>query len=146
MKTKAPVSTEKYIAFNIHLIRDVFVILFFLLIASFGLWIEESFFTVSGVLLTVGYLALLFILPTYYVFSEEKLVICHPFKRREVIFWEDIRSISRYGSWSNPKFMGLPHYKIYYRHEKEVLFLNGEICKSKKTKQLLQKYYKGTVE
>jgi hypothetical protein len=146
MKTKAPVSTEKYIAFNIHLIRDVFVILFFLLIASFGLWIEESFFTVSGVLLTVGYLALLFILPTYYVFSEEKLVICHPFKRREVIFWEDIRSISRYGSWSNPKFMGLPHYKIYYRHEKEVLFLNGEICRSRKTKRLLQKYYKGNVE
>ena len=146
MKTKAPVSTEKYIAFNIHLIRDVFVILFFLLIASFGLWIEEPFFTVTGILLAVGYLLLLFILPTHYFFSEEKLVICHPFKRREVIFWEDIRSISRYGSWSNPKFMGLPHYKIYYRHEKEVLFLNGEICRSRKTKRLLQKYYKGNVE
>lgn len=146
MKTKAPARAEKYIAFNIHLIRDVFVILFFLLIASFGLWIEEHFFTLSGILMAVGYLVLLFILPTYYVFSSESVVICHPFKRRETIYWEDIRSINKYGSWSNPKFMGLPHYKIYYRHEKEVLFLNGEICRSRKTKRLLQKYYKGTVE
>ena len=146
MKKQKSKNTTQYIAFNIHIARDMVLILFYLLIASFGLWAEEHIFTVSGILLTVGYLALLFINPIYYLFSEEKLVICHPFKRQETIYWEDIRSISRYGSWSNPKFMGIPHYKVYYRHDKERWFMKGEICRSRRTKKLLQKYYKGNVE
>ena len=146
MKKQATKDTTQYIAFNIHLIRDIVLIIFYLLIVSFGVWVEEYIFIISGIILIFLYVALFFINPIYYLFSEEKLVICHPFKRSEIIYWEDIRSISRYGSWSNPKFMGIPHYKVYYRHDKERWFMKGEICRSRKTKQLLQKYYKGTVE
>ena len=146
MKTKAPVDTDKYIAFNNHIPAYFlsFVIGFF--VAGFGLWAEETFFTVAGVLCALVFAILLLISPYNYIFSNENVIICHPFKRKEIIPWEDIRSIDKYGSWFNRGFRSLPHYKIYYRHEKERLFLNGEICRSRKTKRLLKKYYKGTVE
>ncbi len=146
METKTSVNTEKYIAFNNHILPYSFSVAFGFLLVSFGLWIEETIFTIFGILIALVFVVLLFISPVYYAFSNDSLIICHPFKRREIIYWEDIRSINKYGSWSNPKFMGLPHYKVYYRHDKEALFLNGEICRSRKTKRLLQKYYKGNVE
>ena len=146
MKTKAPVSTEKYIAFNNHILSNSLCAFCGFVVASFGSWADEFIFTVFGILIILIFIFLLLISPIFYVFSEENVVICHPFKRRETIHWQDISNINEYGSWLSPGLIGLPHYKIFYRHEKEVLFLNGEICKSKKTKQLLQKYYKGTVE
>ena len=146
MKTKAPVSTEKYIALNNHVLPNSLFVSFGFLLVSFGLWAEETVFCVFGVILVLIFMFLLLISPTHYVFSNEAVVICHPFKRREIIPWEDIRSISKYGSWFYPEHNGFTHYKIHYRHEKEILFLNGEICKSRKTKGLLQKYYKGNVE
>lgn len=146
MKTKTYVSTEKHIALNNHILPHAFSILFGFLLISFGSWIDEIIFVIFGIMLSVGFVVVFFISPTHYIFSDENVVICHPFKRREIICWEDIRSIKQYGSWFYPKYDGFTHYKIYYRHEKAVLFLNGEICKSKKTKRLLQKYYKGNVE
>ncbi len=146
MKTKTPVSKEKEIAFNNHIFAYSFSVVIGFWVFSFGLWAEETFFTVTGVLCALVFAILLLISPYYYIFSNENVIICHPFKRREIIPWEDIRSIDKYGNWFNRGFFGLPHYKVYYRHEKEVLFLNGEICRSRKTKRLLQKYYKGNVE
>ena len=146
MKTKTPVSTEKEAAFNNHIFAFSFATFVGCLFASFGSMIEEIIFIVGGIVIVLIFVFLLLISPTHYIFSSENVVICHPFKRREKIVWEDIRSIKRYGSWFYKTLFGLPHYKIYYRHEKEVFFLNGEICKSRKTKRLLQKYYKGNVE
>ncbi len=146
MKTKAPVDAEKQIALSNHIFAHSFAVLFGFLGASFGLAIDEIIFAVFGVLIILIFIFLLLISPTHYIFSNESVVICHPFKRRETIYWEDIRSINKYGSWFYHNTSGLTHYKIYYRHEKEVLFLNGEICRSRKTKKLLQKYYKGNVE
>ncbi len=146
MKTKAPEKTEKQIALNNHIFAYSFAVFVGFLGASFGLETEEPFFIVFGILIILVFVFLLLISPTHYVFSNEGVVICHPFKRREAILWEDIRSINKYGSWFYHTSSGLTHYKIYYRHEKEVIFLNGEICRSRRTKRLLQKYYKGTVE
>jgi len=146
MKTKTPVNTEKNIAINNHVFAFLFAAFVGCLFASFGSMIEEIIFIVGGTVIVLIFLFLLLISPTHYIFSNENVVICHPFKRREKIVWEDIRSIKRYGSWFYKTLFGLPHYKVYYRHEKEVLFLNGEICRSRKTKKLLQKYYKGNVE
>ncbi len=146
MKTKLPVSTEKQTALNNHIFAHSFGVFFGFSVASFGLMVDEKIFTVSGILFVLVFVFLLLISPTHYVFSSENVIICHPFKRREIICWEDIRIINKYGSWFYPKYDGFTHYKIYYRHEKEVLFLNGEICRSRKTKRLLQKYYEGNVE
>ncbi len=145
MKTKTLVSTEKYIAFNNHILPNTFFVAFGLLLVSFGLWTDEIVFTVLGILIVLVFVVILLISPVYYVFSYENVVICHPFKRRETICWDDIRSINKYGSWFYPKSNGFTHYKIYYRH-KQQLFLNGEISKSKRTQQLLEKYYKGNVK
>ena len=142
MKTKASVNTEKHIAFNNHIFAYSFSIVIGLFVASFGLWADEHFFTVTGILCTLVFAILLLISPYYYVFSSENVIICHPFKRREIICSEDIRSINKYGSWFYRGSFGLPHYKIYYRHEKEVLFFNGEICKSRKTKGIYKNFIK----
>ena len=146
MKTKTPVSTGKEVAFNNHIFLYLFSAFFGFVLASFGSWADEFVFTVFGILLILIGAFLLLISPTFYVFSNECVMICHPFKRIEIICWEDIRSIKRYRSLYNRGGIGYNNYKIYYRHEKEVLFLNGEICRSRKTKRLLQKYYKGNVD
>lgn len=146
MKTKAPVSTEKYIAFNNHILAFLFAVFVGILFSCFGFEIDEPIFIVGGIVISLIFVFLLLISPTHYIFTNECVVISHPFKRKETILWEDVRSINKYGSWFYKTLFGLPHYKIYYRHEKEVLFLNGEICRSRKTKRLLQKYYKGNVE
>ena len=146
MKTKAPVKTEKYIALNYHTFAYLFAVFVGLLFSSFGFEIEEIIFVVGGIVIALIFVFLLLISPTHYIFSSENVVICHPFKRKETISWEDIRSINKYGSWFYKTLFGLPHYKVYYRHEKQIIFLNGEICRSRRTKRLLQKYYKGNVE
>ncbi len=146
MKTKIHADTEKHIAVNNHILPNSLFIAFGFLLVSFGLWADETIFIVFGVVLALIFAFLLLISPTHYIFSSDNVVICHPFKRRETIRWGDIRSISKYGSWLYPEHNGFTHYKIYYRHEKERLFLNGEICRNRKTKRLLQKYYKGTIE
>ncbi len=146
MKTKTPVSTEKYIAFNTHILPHTLLVLFGFLLVSFGLWIDEIAFIIIGIVLAVGFIAVLLISPTHYVFSEENVVICHPFNRKETICWGAIRNIKIYRGWFYRIGIGYNHYKIYYRHEKERIFLNGEICRSRRTQRFLQKYYKGNVK
>ena len=116
------------------------------LFSCFGFEIEEIIFAVGGIVIALIFIFLLLISPTHYIFTNEKLVICHPFKRREIILWEDVTGTMSFGSWFRKSLFGLPHYKIYYRHKKEIIFLNGEICRSRRTKKLLKKYYKGNVK
>ena len=146
MKTKAPAKTEKYIAFNYHVFAYLVAIFVGFLFSSFGVEIEEAIFVVGGIVIALIFLFLLLISPTHYVFTNESLVICHPFRRRETILWEDVTGVNHFGSWFRRSLFGMPHYKIYYRHKEEVIFLNGEICRSRRTKMLLEKYYKGNVE
>lgn len=146
MKTKAPVKTEKYIAFNYHIFAFLFAVFVGFLFSCFGFEIEEPIFIVGGIVIALIFIFLLLVSPTHYVFTNESLVICHPFRRKESILWEDVTGVKGYGSWFRRSLFGLPHYKIYYRHKKEVIFLNGEICRSRRTKMLLEKYYKGNVE
>ena len=146
MKTKSPAKAEKYIALNYHTFAFLFAVFVGFLFACFGFEIEEPIFIVGGIVIALIFVFLLLVSPTHYVFTNESLVICHPFRRRETILWEDVTGVHSFGSWFRRSLFGLPHYKIYYRHEKEVVFLNGEICRSRRTKRLLQKYYKGNVE
>ncbi len=146
MKTKAPAKTEKYFALNYHMFAFSFAVFVGFLFSCFGFEIEEMIFVVGGIVIILIFVFLLLVSPTHYIFTNEKLVICHPFRRREIILWEDVTGVKSFGSWFYKTLFGLPHYKIYYRHEKEVVFLNGEICRSRRTKKLLEKYYKGNVK
>lgn len=146
MKIKAPAKAEKYIAFNYHVFVFLFAVFVGFLFSCFGFEIEEAIFVVVGIAIVLIFVFLLLISPTHYIFTNEKLIICHPFKRRETILWEDVTGVNSFGSWFRRSLFGLPHYKIYYRHKKEIVFLNGEICRSRRTKKLLEKYYKGNVK
>ena len=147
MKTKSPDKEEKYIALNYHTLAFLFAVFVGFLFSWFGFEIEEMLFAVGGIVIALIFAFLLVVSPTHYVFTNEKLVIFHPFiKRREIILWEDVTGVMSLGSWFIKTHWGLPHYKIWYRHEKKIAFLIGEICRSRRTKRLLQKYYKGNIK
>ena len=90
-------------------------------------------------------LLLVFVLafsPLYFVFSDEYVEIVYNFGQREIIKWKDIRTISLMGSWIGAGG-GSPHYVFAYpRKEKRLFFVVGEIPKTRKTKKLIEKYYK----
>lgn len=147
MKTKAPDKKEKYIALNYHTLAFLFAVFVGFLFSWFGYEIEEKFFAVGGIVIALIFAFLLVVSPTHYVFTNEKLVIFYPFiKRREIILWEDVTGVMSFGSWFYKTIFGLPYFKIYYRHEKDFIFLIGQICRSRRTKRLLQKYYKGNIK
>ena len=80
--------------------------------------------------------------PMYFVFSDNCVEIVYHFKQREVIKWGDIRNISLEGAWVHA-LDGFPHYVISYpRKQKMYFFMESEISKTRKTKKLLEKYYK----
>lgn len=145
MKTKTSVISKKEIAFNNHIFVKLFFVCFGFLLVSFGLWSDEIIFTLCGIFIVLGLIMSLLVSSTHYVFTDEYVVICHPFKRKEIIQWADVRRIRLYNSRFYRLGRGFNFYKIYYHHKKEEIFLNGEICRSRKTKRLLEKYYKGNV-
>ena len=133
---------KKFIVFNTHLIL-CFVLFLIFLGLSIGCAIECDI----GLSIMFGIFVLLpvfvfAISPLYFVFSDECVEIVYNFGQREIIKWNDIRNISLMGSWIGAGG-GLPHYVIAYpRKEKGLFFVVGEIQKTRKTKKLIEKYYK----
>jgi len=133
---------NKHIAFNTHLIL-CFVLFLIFIGLSVGCAIERDIgFSImfgSFVLLLVFVLAFS---PLYFVFSDEYVEIVYNFGQREIIKWKDIRTISLMGSWIGAGG-GSPHYVFAYpRKEKRLFFVVGQIPKTRKTKKLIEKYYK----
>ena len=133
---------KKHIAINTHLILCVVLFIVFL-----GLSISCAIESEIGLSIMFGIFVLLPVLvfaisPLYFVFSDEYVEIIYNFGQREQIKWSDIRNISLMGSWIGTGG-GLPHYVIAYpKKEKRLFFVLGEIQKSRKTKKLIEKYYK----
>ncbi len=131
---------KKHIAFNTHLI-----LCFALFIVFLGLCIGSAIENEIGlsIMFAIFILLPLFVFavsPLYYTFSDECIEIIYNFGQKEIIKWNEIRSISLLGSWIGS---GLPHYVIAYpRKEKGLFFVVGEIQKTRKTKKLIEKYYK----
>ena len=132
---------KKHIAFNTHLIRS-FVLFIVFLGLSISCAIEKD--TDLSIIFAVFILLPVFVFsisPLYFAFSDECIEIVYNFGQREKIRWNDIRSISLRGSWIGAG--GLPRYVIVYpRKEKGLFFVVGEIQKTRKTKKLIEKYYK----
>ena len=133
---------EKHIAFNSHLIL-CFILFIIFLGLSIGCALENdiglSIMFAVFILLPVFVFA---ISPLYFTFSDYCIEIIYNFGQKEIIKWSDIRNISLMGSWIGAGG-GLPHYVIAYpRKEKRLFFVVGEIQKTRKTKKLIEKYYK----
>ena len=133
---------KKHIALNTHLILCLFLFIVFI-----GLSISCALEKEIGLSIMFGIFVLLPIFvfaisPLYFVFSDECVQIIYNFGQKEKIKWSDIRNISLMGSWIGVGG-GLPHYNIAYpKKEKRLFFVVGEIQKTRKTKKLIEKYYK----
>ena len=133
---------KKHIALNTHLILCFFLFVIFLGL-SIGCATENeiglSIMFAVFILLPIFVFA---ISPLYFSFTDEYIEIVYNFGQREKIKWKEIRNISLMGSWIGAGG-GLPHYVIAYpRKEKRLFFVVGEIQKTRKTKKLINKYYK----
>lgn len=133
---------NKYIAFNTHLV------LFFVLFLIFlGLSIDCATEKEIGlsIMFAVFILLPIFVFavsPLYFSFTDEYIEIVYNFGQSENIKWKEIRNISLMGSWIGAGG-GLPRYVIAYPpKEKRLFFVVGEIQKTRKTKKLIEKYYK----
>ncbi len=132
---------KKHIALNKHLI--ICILLFFVFLGiSISCAIENE--VGLSIMFAVFLLLPIFVFaisPLYFVFSDEYVEIIYNFGQREIIGWRDIRSISLMGSWIGAGG-GLPHYVIAYpRKEKRLFFVVGEIPKTRRTTNLIKKYY-----
>ncbi len=133
---------KKHIAVNTHLFLWCVLFIVFLGLSiscgtekDFGLCILFALFILLPVFVFL-------ISPLYYIFSDESVEIIYNFGQKEIIKWSDIRSISLMGSWIDD-CGGLPHYVISYPiKEKRLFFVVGKIQKTRKTKKLIEMYYK----
>lgn len=105
------------------------------------------------VLLSVGFfvaallpLFVFLVSPLYYVFSQEGVEIRYLWGQKEEIRWDEIRSITRIGGWFSLGG-GTPRYHIAYpTNRKRAFFINGDVYTTRKTKELLRKYYKKSID
>ncbi|MBP3391353.1 MAG: hypothetical protein J6L76_01025 [Clostridia bacterium] len=133
---------KKHIAINTHLILCVVLFIVFLGL-SISCAIESDIgLSIMFALFILLPLFVFGISPLYFVFSDECIEIIYNFGQKEIIKWSDIRNISLMGSLIGAGG-GLPHYNIAYpQKEKRLFFVVGEIQKTRKTKKLIEKYYK----
>ena len=133
---------QRYIALNTHLMICLIMFPIFLALSVSCAMEQEIGLSVAFAVLILLPLLVFAISPVYFVFSDECIEIVYNFGQRETIKWSDIRSISIVGYWIG-KGGGLPHYVIAYPiKEKRLFFVSGEIPKTRKTKKLIEMYYK----
>lgn len=129
-----------HIVYNTHRVPAILLLIVFLVMGISSLWPEDIWLGIG--FLACGLLPLFFLAvsPKYYVFSDTEVKIVYYFWLSEQIRWDSIRSITRSGSWIGGR--GLPHYELAYPcGKKRPFFVCGEIAKTRKTEQLLKKYY-----
>ncbi len=127
--------------------EQVFILLAGILMAGISvtsyLENETGFFVAFGVLALLAVLIPLILLPSLYIFDDEGITIFYLFLPNERYLWGKIKSIDvcYEGADSHTKFEigGVPESNIYF-------YTKGKICKSLRTKRLLEKYWDGTIE
>jgi hypothetical protein len=135
------IANKRYIALNNHLILCVVLFVVFIFISFFSFVDREIFGGVFFSLLTLLPIMVFLLSPIYYVFSSKEIIIVYCLGKKECIVWQDVRSITLYGSWLL-RVGGLPTYSFAYpQREKMPFYMNGEIAKTIKTKKLIKMYW-----
>lgn len=104
---------------------------------------EAGFFIAFGILALLAILIPLILLPSLYIFDNNGITIYYLLIPNERYLWKNITSICV--CYDEPhrhtKFEldGIPESNIYF-------YTEGRICKSLRTKRLLEKYWDGTIE
>ena len=90
--------------------------------------------------LTFLFIAVIFMTPKSYVFSEERLVINYFFGLKENIFWQNVRYVLRTHE-NVTRYTYLDVYEVgYYSEEKRIFFMRGRVSKNKRTQALMEKH------
>ncbi len=133
------------IALNTHLFLYLFIFAFFQLFADISPLEHDVIGAIVFVLFNVCIIFVFFISPLYFVFDECSVTIVYHFGQRESILWRDILSV-----YIKDKRIGkgiLTNYVFNYpRKEQRKFFIRGEIPKTRKTKKLIEKYYKKKIK
>ena len=133
---------RKQIAFNTHLLLCLLLFPIFLGLSVSCAMEKEIGLSIMFAVFILLPIFVFAISPLYFIFSDEHIEIVYNFGQKEIIKWSEIRNISLLGRWIG-RGGGLPHYVIAYpRKEKRLFFVAGEIPKTRKTKKLIEKYYK----
>lgn len=90
--------------------------------------------------LTFLFIAVIFVTPKSYVFSEERLVINYLFGLKENIPWQNVRYVLN--SYEEvTRYRNLDVYEVgYYSENKRPFFMRGRVSKNKRTQALMEKY------
>ncbi|MBQ8309775.1 MAG: hypothetical protein IJX80_02025 [Clostridia bacterium] len=144
MKHHFSKNEPRVLALNTHLVFYMLMTLLFLTL-SVGCFHEREI-GIGIILLLVSFLGVFVsvISPVCYLFSAKSVTIVYVLGDREIISWLQVRDVVLYGSFLS-KHDPLPYYHLSYGHKKTKFYVNGEIVKTRKTKRLMKKYYKGTI-
>ncbi len=98
---------------------------------------------IGGLILVIAImsLAIMFMTPTSYIFSQERVVIKYFFGLEESIMWTSVLSVRKSLEVLTRLYITREYYDFCYLEErKKHFFMNGEITKTKKTTELMKKY------
>ena len=136
---------EKHIALNTHLIICLIFSLVFPCLSVFSALDNQIGFCILFAIFTLLPIFVFTISPLYYIFSDEGVEIIYNFGQKEYIPFKLVKNIYLSGSWIT--YSRLPHYTfVYPKKEKTKFYIVGEIAKTRKTKKLIEKYYKKEIK
>ncbi len=128
--------------------RWAFFVLIFLILIALGLWSLSEELGISIAVIVIGITLLLgyvFVIPNSYVIDAQGIVIYYGFGLKTKAYWNELKRVedhhSQYGV-----FPWFREYQIGYFKTKFALWENAHIPKNKKTKALIEKYYKKHIE
>ena len=135
---------ERQIALNSHFILFLFFSLALFLLFLCSLITNEIIGAIFFFLFFLLGITVTSFLPIYIMFSETEITIIYFWKTKERISWDLVKYIEAGGSWFSKE--PLPYYRIIYpTAKKKPFFISGEIPRTKKTRALLNLYWKNKI-
>ena len=115
-------------------------LLIMLIFSLFWFMFDETVLAIICFFISLFQLIFILTTPYCYIFSEKQLTIKYCFGLKEIIHWQDIRTIVNVNEYIF-RYTTLNAYKIYYfSNKKHSFFMQGIISKTKVTTELMKKY------
>ena len=138
---------DRKIAFDTHLIPISLLLVIFVAMAVFFLNDSED----GNIALAIACFALcavpifaLLVSPFIYIFDRQGITVVYTLGFKERILWQEIRSVSKRGSWWHRGMGGgMPVFEMAYpRQKKYPFFVESSVARNRRTAALFKEYYK----
>lgn len=132
---------EKHIAFNTHLLFQLFIFSCILCCCIISFIETEYAIVIAFLCFCLLFVFAFMISPMYVVFTADEITIVYLWGVRERIRIKQIRSIDEEGNCFN-RYSKLPQYHIAYPvTEKRPFFADGDVPKTRKTKKIMKSLF-----